>query len=117
MSVSLRTTMHRTRKLVTARTPCSLKLSILDGRSICVLGVEKCGRCASDDKRDESHCEFCKQQGIVQRSSDLEVVKSPVYWGNRIPMAVDIRSRVDYLSRHWMHVDLDALCHAPDFVL
>ena len=33
-----------------------------DGLSICIyMYVENC---ASDDKRDESHLEFCKQQGI-----------------------------------------------------
>ena len=48
-----------------------------DGLSICK-DVEQCeslcDRSGSDhDKRDESHSEFCKQQGI-QLSIDLEVV-------------------------------------------
>ena len=34
-----------------------------DGLSICIC-VENYEHCASDDKRDESHLEFCKQQGI-----------------------------------------------------
>ena len=44
-----------------------------DGLSICK-DIEQCDRSGSDDKRDESHSEFCKQQRI-QQSSYLEVVK------------------------------------------
>ena len=43
-----------------------------DGLSVCK-DVEQCDRCGSDNKRDESHSEFCKEQGI-QLSSNLEVV-------------------------------------------
>ena len=56
-----------TRIIVIALTPwCKVSYSGIvqpDGLSVCIY-VEKCKHCASDDKRDESHLEFCKQQGI-----------------------------------------------------
>ena len=77
---SLFTTLVGTRLIVIATTiwrkvtyPRIVQSCQRDGLSICK-DVEQCDRSGSDhDKRDESHSEFCKQQGI-QLSIDLEVV-------------------------------------------